>query len=203
MNRWRWLILVVLAVEAFAATTQKPEAAAKAFWQAMAAGKKERAKALTIRGHIESNLPLSFKIDRIEVDEGNVTDGRAEIPTRLTLTLPGSDGASLACTVKFQTELLDVADRWRVDGIVTMKRYEEAAAKAAVACGAKVFDEMVSEGMRYFQAMQKALREQNGTIQETIRKWQDEMEKLMDQMQKELQNPPKKSVPLPDKGERI
>ena len=198
-------MVVVLAVPALAAATQKPESVAKAFWQAMAAGEKEKAKALTIRGHIESDLPLSFKIDRIEVDEGNVTDGRAEIPTRLILALPGADGASLACTAKFQTELLDVADRWRVDGIVTMKRFEKGAAKAAVDCGSKIFDAMMREGMHYFDAMQKALQEQNGTIRETIRKWQDEMEKMMKQLQKELQNPPKRNVPLPapEEGERI
>ena len=60
-----------------------PVSVAREFWQAMRHGHVERAKELTVRGHVESALPLQPEILEVEVKEGNVTEGRAVLPTRL------------------------------------------------------------------------------------------------------------------------
>ncbi len=205
MKKWMFWLFMPLSLMA----ASEPLEVARAFWQAMQQGHTETAKEMTVRGHIESALPLHPEILGVEVREGNVSEGRALLPTRLILRLPVKKGGKgLVCEARFATELLDVAGKWRVDGIVTMEHYDDGVTVAAVECGSRLFDEAVRKGMRYFERLGRMLEENDEELRDFMEKWRREMERMMQELQRTppVAPPPgREPIPLPppEKGEKI
>ena len=201
----KWILFLWVPFTLMAASD--PVSVARAFWEAMQQGHTETAKEMTVRGHIESALPLHPRILGIEVQEGNVSEGRAVLPTRLTLRLPvDKGGEGLVCVAKFSTELLEVAGKWRIDGIVTMQHYDDGVTAAAVECGSRLFDEAVRHGMRYFERLGELLKENDRELRHFMERWRHEMEEMMQELQRTppaAPPPGDEPIPLPEKGEKI
>ncbi|WP_353662964.1 hypothetical protein [Hydrogenimonas sp. SS33] len=199
MKKTIWLLMLPWILWAAELT---PKEAALAFWKAMAAGKTDAAKALTVWGEVKSALPLKLRIAAVEAKEGNVTAGRASVPTELTLALPAGVENNMTCRARFDTALLNVAGRWVVDGRKTMGRYDKAATAAFARCGARLFDSLLEEGMHYFERFNKMIEEENGSLQKAMREWQKELEEMMRTLPESPREKPGQ-LPPPEKGETI
>ena len=204
------LLLLLFAGCQSRTQTAAPQQVAKRFWNAVIGGDERMAKAQTIRQRIDAGLPIRVRPERAEIEGARVIDGRAFVPTRIFFTIPIDNIASHECNATFDTELLNVEGRWLVDDIVTMENYRKGVEEGAVACGARMLDKTIQEGIREFEKFQKQLGNQSRELGETLKKsmqiWQRQMIEALKKMQKELEKgepAPEEPRSLPEKGERI
>ena len=183
-----------------------PQQVAKRFWEAVRDGNTTLAAAQTVRGEVESALPFSFSVLALTTHDANVTRGRAVVPTTLRVVFPAGSPASSACEITVPTELLAVAGRWRVDGIVTMRAFDRAVADSAAICAKKAFDSMMRKTDRMLEEAMRWMREQNDTLARSMRQWQQDWEKMSKALEREWQKRPQPSgdrLPPPTEGDRI
>ncbi|WP_201353545.1 hypothetical protein [Hydrogenimonas urashimensis] len=202
-----WLLFAGCETKPPAST---PQQVAQTFWHAMKNGDRRMAKALTVRQRIDDAPPFRIELENVRAKGTRVIDGRAFVPTAVTFTIPIGKKASAECNATFDTELLKVQNRWLVDDIVTMENYKEGVEKGAIACGTKLLDETLREGVEAFEKFQKELGNESRKLQErwkkTMQIWRQEMLEALKGLQQELEKGPQKRdehLPSPKKGERI
>jgi hypothetical protein len=205
-----WLILV-WTVSAAPLLENSPDSVTLRFWQAMQKDDMAAAKALTVRKKIETTLPVKVHITQVSVGKGEAEEGYAHVPTALRFTLPVQGVEALECNATFSTELLRIDGSWRVDGILTMQRFDDAVRKGLTACARTLLQKSLDEGMKelelLFDSQGKAFAE---TLQRSMQLWQQEMLKALEEMERALQksrkeppSAPPVPLPAPEKGEKI
>jgi len=208
-----WSIIAALSAATLAwGAPSGPKEVAKTFWEAVASKKRAEADALTVRGHFEVSLPVPVDIEKVEVKDGNVTGALASLPTVLTYAVKVDGLGRMECNATFPTELLKLEEGWRVDDVVTAERFEKGIRDSALACGTRMIDDLIREGMEEFEKLRRSM-EEGGAWNEAMKEFMERMKKEMAEemkrmqrlMQRELNqtNPQYPVLPPPESGEKI
>ena len=205
MRRWKTGVAALLLAVA-ATASEGPVEVARSFWNAVKAGDLESAKALTVRGHVSLDLPVKVVLDNVVLAEANASDGYAEVPTAVTFRLKMEDLESADCNATFETDLLEVGGRWKIDDLMTMRNYEKGLREGALVCGSRLMEEWLQMSLGTLEKYKEPLKKNGEQMGETMRKMMEELEKAMEKALRdfELQEPPAKpQLPPPHKGETI
>lgn len=162
MRRYFALSLaLVLALPGCGVFASEPDRVAEEFWEAVAAGDVDGAKALSTETDLRRLARLSERhvIEEVEVGAVLTRDDTAEVET----TLERQAGA----TVVFRTRLRRYDDGWRVDAAASGQALRQAIVETSLAElreafseGAEVIGEAVEQGLEEaVDAMREALEE--------------------------------------------
>ncbi|WP_457596233.1 hypothetical protein [Hydrogenimonas sp.] len=194
---WCVTMLVAATLPLRLLAADAPAQVAQAFWLAYAAGEKEAAKAMTVRGHIESGLPLEVAIDGVKVGAAETSDGLAKVPTTLAFHVEMEGARSAECNATFETELLRIDGVWRVDGVVTMGHYLQGLENGALKCSGELMRKWLDLGEKGWRSLKEELKKQD--TETLFRKLQDALMEWL----RQLQEAPEKSPEHPDEKERV
>jgi len=197
-KQWVMVALLLLSGTLLFAETEKVEDITQRFWDALIKNDLRTAKALTIRSKIEMPSLLKVRLKEVELKDVRMINGRAFVPTKLLFTLPMDAMKDEECQMEFDTELLQVGQKWLIDEIVTMDNYETALHKGMTACTAKVLKEAVGEGREAYEALKKKFNLFEESMEDKVKGWKDSWKNPFDEMKDELP-----TLPLPDQGDKI
>jgi hypothetical protein len=189
------MVLVVWAM------ADSPKETAERFWEAWKAGRMAQARAMTVRETVpRSDLPVKVTIEAVVLKHPVVSQWRASVPTivRFRPDLNGTKGWD--CNATFETALLEVGGGWRIDGVVTMDRFDQAVTDASIACSMGKIEDVVGTGVAKMKAWLDTLEKQGD-------EWQKALQKAIESLEKEWPPPAdeqkRPTLPPADKGERI
>ncbi len=180
-----------------------PKEVAQRYWEAWQTGRTEVAKDLTVRGHVQSALPVKVTILHVTTSEANVTDGLAQVPTRIGFEVVRDGVRTPECNATIRTELLRIDGQWRIDGLVTMRHFDEGVQKALEACALRMLRQTMRKSEKVLSELLERLMGSGQEFETLFRRWQEQMQKALRQLEKE---PPGKTgprLPPPESGEKI
>jgi len=204
----KWWIALGCALALYGGDNVAPGAVTARFWEAYAKGDENLTRALSVRGETRAELPLALKKIRVEIQDVNVTGPVAEVKTRLFYEMAlNQKGSALPCESGFETELLRIDGKWRVDGRATMPRFEKAVSQSALRCGLKRFEQSFQQELKAFNSWMEEFFKEDGpldqTLEEGLKEAEKQMRRMMERLKKEGETPPPDPLPPADRGERI
>ncbi|NPA29243.1 MAG: hypothetical protein GXO33_03570 [Epsilonproteobacteria bacterium] len=204
----KWWIALGCALALYGGDNVAPGAVTARFWEAYAKGDENLTRALSVRGEVEADVPFALHKVRVRVEDVNVTGPVAEVKTRLIYALAlDKKGTTLPCESGFETELLRIDGKWRVDGRSTMPRFEKALAQSALSCGVKSFEQSFQQELKAFNTWMEELFKEDGpldqTLEEGLKEAEKQMRRMMERLKKEGETPTPDPLPPADRGERI
>ena len=184
MKRGIWLFTwMILLLTGCAEHNFSAKDTTEMFWKTVMENDLQKAKELTVYNDIDGfSLPDNMKIASYKV--GDVIENETNARVQTTLKLSEKENENKSEDIVFETILLKIGEKWKVDFEKTSQNfYDEVAKKSAKEITNTIFSAFMN-GMSNVKEIEKAFKEGFKQMNEQMQKALKEMQKELEKMKK-------------------